>query len=88
MSIMFSDSHEIDLDQLTALFNSVGWARRTADREYAKTSKKVLTAKAQRREEKLCAYASLRCDQSNMTFIFYPAKRPRSAAETGSSFIL
>ena len=33
MTIVYRDDHEIDLDQLTALFNSVGWERRTADRE-------------------------------------------------------
>lgn len=33
MSIIYRDDHEIDLDQLTLLFNSVGWERRTADRE-------------------------------------------------------
>jgi ribosomal protein S18 acetylase RimI-like enzyme len=30
--ITYTDSHDIDLDQLTVLFNSVGWERRTADR--------------------------------------------------------
>ena len=33
MTIVYSDTHEIDLDQLTALFNVVGWERRTADRD-------------------------------------------------------
>jgi ribosomal protein S18 acetylase RimI-like enzyme len=33
MPIIYRDAHEIDLDQLTTLFNSVGWERRTADRE-------------------------------------------------------
>jgi ribosomal protein S18 acetylase RimI-like enzyme len=31
--IIYSDSHDIELDQLTALFNSVGWQFRTADRD-------------------------------------------------------
>lgn len=31
--IIYSDSHDIDLDQLTVLFNSAGWERRTADRD-------------------------------------------------------
>jgi len=31
MTIVYRDSHDIDLDQLTVLFNSVGWERRTAD---------------------------------------------------------
>ncbi|HSD85294.1 MAG TPA: GNAT family N-acetyltransferase, partial [Anaerolineae bacterium] len=31
--IVYRNDHEIDLDQLTALFNSVGWERRTADRD-------------------------------------------------------
>ena len=30
--ITYRDTHDIDLDQLTTLFNSVGWERRTADR--------------------------------------------------------
>jgi ribosomal protein S18 acetylase RimI-like enzyme len=30
--ITYTDSHDIDLDQLSVLFNSVGWERRTADR--------------------------------------------------------
>jgi ribosomal protein S18 acetylase RimI-like enzyme len=33
MPITYRDDHDIDLDQLTVLFNSVGWERRTADRE-------------------------------------------------------
>ncbi len=33
MTIVYRDTHEIDLDQLTTLFNSVGWERRTADQE-------------------------------------------------------
>ena len=33
MSIIYIDTHEIDLDQLSTLFNSAGWERRTADRE-------------------------------------------------------
>ena len=33
MTIDYRDDHEIDLDQLTVLFNSAGWERRTADRE-------------------------------------------------------
>ena len=33
MSILYRGAHDIDLDQLTILFNSVGWERRTADRE-------------------------------------------------------
>jgi ribosomal protein S18 acetylase RimI-like enzyme len=30
--ITYTDSHDVDLDQLSVLFNSVGWQRRTADR--------------------------------------------------------
>ena len=30
--ITYTDSHDIDLDQLSMLFNSAGWERRTADR--------------------------------------------------------
>ena len=33
MTIVYRDSHDIDLDQLTVLFNAVGWERRTADRD-------------------------------------------------------
>ena len=33
MTIVYRDTHDIDLDQLTVLFNAVGWERRTADRE-------------------------------------------------------
>ncbi len=33
MPIHYRDDHEVDLDQLTVLFNSVGWERRTADRD-------------------------------------------------------
>jgi ribosomal protein S18 acetylase RimI-like enzyme len=33
MPILYRDDHDIDLDQLTVLFNAVGWERRTADRE-------------------------------------------------------
>ncbi len=33
MTIGYRDTHDVDLDQLTALFNSVGWERRTAERE-------------------------------------------------------
>jgi len=33
VTIVYRDTHEIDLDKLTILFNSVGWERRTADRE-------------------------------------------------------
>ena len=32
MSIEYRDTHDIDLDQLAALFDAVGWQRRTADR--------------------------------------------------------
>ena len=30
--ITYTDSHDIDLDQLSVLFNAAGWERRTADR--------------------------------------------------------
>jgi ribosomal protein S18 acetylase RimI-like enzyme len=33
VTIEYSDSHDIDLDQLTMLFNAVGWERRTIDRD-------------------------------------------------------
>ncbi|MBE2272507.1 MAG: GNAT family N-acetyltransferase [Anaerolinea sp.] len=33
MTIVYRDDHDIDLDQLTILFNAVGWERRTTDRE-------------------------------------------------------
>lgn len=33
MVITYRDTHDVDLDQLTVLFNSVGWERRTTDRE-------------------------------------------------------
>jgi ribosomal protein S18 acetylase RimI-like enzyme len=33
VTIVYGDSREIDLDQLAALFNSVGWERRTVDRD-------------------------------------------------------
>ena len=33
MSILYRNDHEVDLDQLAALFNAVGWERRTADRD-------------------------------------------------------
>ena len=33
MTIVYRNDHGVDLDQLTVLFNSVGWERRTADRE-------------------------------------------------------
>ncbi len=33
MTIVYRDTQDVDLDQLTALFNSVGWERRTAERE-------------------------------------------------------
>jgi len=33
MPIIYRDTHDVDLDQLTVLFNAVGWERRTADRE-------------------------------------------------------
>ncbi|HTP10294.1 MAG TPA: GNAT family N-acetyltransferase [Anaerolineae bacterium] len=33
MTILYRDDHDVDLDQLTILFNAVGWERRTADRE-------------------------------------------------------
>jgi ribosomal protein S18 acetylase RimI-like enzyme len=33
VTIVYRDTHEIDLDQLTTLFNSVGWERRTVDRD-------------------------------------------------------
>lgn len=33
MTIDYRNTHEIDLDQLTVLFNAVGWERRTADRD-------------------------------------------------------
>jgi ribosomal protein S18 acetylase RimI-like enzyme len=33
VTIVYSDTHEVDLDQLTVLFNAVGWERRTADRD-------------------------------------------------------
>ncbi len=33
MTIVYRDTHNVDLDQLTVLFNSVGWERRTADRD-------------------------------------------------------
>jgi ribosomal protein S18 acetylase RimI-like enzyme len=33
MTIVYRDDHDIDLDQLTILFNAVGWERRTADRD-------------------------------------------------------
>ena len=31
--ITYTDSHDIDLDQLSVLFNAVGWERRTANRD-------------------------------------------------------
>ncbi len=33
MTIVYRNTHDVDLDQLTVLFNSVGWERRTAERE-------------------------------------------------------
>jgi ribosomal protein S18 acetylase RimI-like enzyme len=33
VTIVYRDTHEVDLDQLTVLFNAVSWERRTADRE-------------------------------------------------------
>jgi ribosomal protein S18 acetylase RimI-like enzyme len=33
VTIAYRDTHDIDLDQLTVLFNAVGWERRTADRD-------------------------------------------------------
>jgi ribosomal protein S18 acetylase RimI-like enzyme len=33
VTLVYRDDHDIDLDQLTILFNAVGWERRTADRE-------------------------------------------------------
>ena len=33
MTIDYRDSHALDLDQLAALFNAVGWQQRAADRE-------------------------------------------------------
>ena len=33
MTAAYYDTHEVDLDQLTILFNSVGWDRRAADRD-------------------------------------------------------
>jgi ribosomal protein S18 acetylase RimI-like enzyme len=33
MNIDYRDSHSLDLDQLAALFNAVGWQKRTTDRE-------------------------------------------------------
>ncbi len=33
MTIDYRDTHDVDLDQLTMLFNAVGWERRTANRE-------------------------------------------------------
>jgi ribosomal protein S18 acetylase RimI-like enzyme len=33
VTILYRATHEIDLDQLTTLFNSVGWERRTSDRD-------------------------------------------------------
>src|SRR5512134_2865403 len=33
VTIVYRDTHEVDLDQLTTLFNSVGWERRTVDRD-------------------------------------------------------
>jgi ribosomal protein S18 acetylase RimI-like enzyme len=33
MPIHYRDDHDVDLDQLTVLFNAVGWERRTADRD-------------------------------------------------------
>lgn len=32
VTIVYRDTHDIDLDQLTVLFNAVGWQRRTVDR--------------------------------------------------------
>lgn len=32
MTLDYRDTHDVDLDQLAALFNAVGWQRRTADR--------------------------------------------------------
>jgi len=32
VNVEYRDSHDVDLDQLAALFDSVGWQRRTADR--------------------------------------------------------
>lgn len=32
MAIVFREGHEVDLDQLATLFNSVGWQARTLDR--------------------------------------------------------
>lgn len=32
MTIIYRDTHDIDLEQLTMLFNAVGWERRTANR--------------------------------------------------------
>jgi ribosomal protein S18 acetylase RimI-like enzyme len=33
VTIDYRDTHGVDLDQLAALFNAVGWNRRTADRD-------------------------------------------------------
>lgn len=48
MPTTYRDTHDVDLDQLTALFNAVGWERRTADRErlaqLVRGSRYVITA--------------------------------------------
>ncbi len=33
MTILYRATRDVDLDQLTTLFNSVGWERRTSDRD-------------------------------------------------------
>ncbi len=42
MPVSYRDTHDIDLDQLAALFTSVGWQSRTADR--ARLRQQVLGA--------------------------------------------
>ena len=77
MTIVYRDTHDIDLDQLTILFNSVGWERRTADRDrLAQLVRGSLYVVSAWEEDRLVGFARAISDGASNAYISTVAVLP------------
>jgi ribosomal protein S18 acetylase RimI-like enzyme len=75
--ITYTDSHDIDLDQLSVLFNSVGWAHRTADRDrLAQLVRGSMWVVSAQHENKLVGFARAVSDGATNAYVSTVAVLP------------
>ncbi|HZY44091.1 MAG TPA: GNAT family N-acetyltransferase [Anaerolineae bacterium] len=75
--ITYSDSHDIDLQQLSVLFNSVGWERRTADRDrLAQLVRGSMWVVSAQHESKLVGFARAVSDGATNAYVSTVAVLP------------